>query len=74
MPDLDLARPVTGGCSGGQDGMLGHTQAGLGVRLQAVQRASRVVIVEVGGAGGASRGQDGPIHGEVTLHGVALHL
>lgn len=54
--------------------MLGHAQARLGVRAEDVQRASVVVIVEVGGAGGASRGQDAAICGELAAHGVSLHL
>lgn len=74
MPHPDLAGPVAGGCGGRQDGMLGHAQARLGVRAEAVQRASVAVIVEVGGAGGASRGQDAAICGELAAHGVSLHL
>lgn len=74
MPDLDLAGPVAGGCGGRQNGMLGNTQAGLAVGGQDVQRPGVVVIVEVSGAGAASRGQDRPIQRKVTLHRVTLHL
>lgn len=54
--------------------MLRHTQAGLSVGVEVVQQTSIVVIVEVGRAGGASRGQDSSIQGKLTLHRVALHL
>lgn len=74
MPDLDLSGPVAGGCSGREDGMLGHTQAGLSVGVEGVQQMSIVVIIEVSGARGASRGQDASIRGKLTHHCVPLHL
>lgn len=74
VPHLDLAGPVAGGRGGRQDGMLGHAQTRLGVRAEAVEQASVVVIVEVGGAGGTSRGQDASVCGELAAHGVSLHL
>lgn len=54
MPDLDLSGPVAGGCSGWEDGMLGHTQAGLSVGVEGMQQMSIVVIIEVSRASGAS--------------------
>lgn len=36
VPDLDLAGPVAGGRSRGEDGMLRNTQAGLAVGAQSV--------------------------------------
>lgn len=54
LPDLDLPGPVAGGCSRRQNGMLGNAQAGLAVGAESVQHVSVVVIVEVGGASGAS--------------------
>lgn len=54
--------------------MLRHAQAGLAVGAEGVQRASIVVVVEVSRAGGASRGQDGPVHRKLALHRVPLHL
>lgn len=54
VPDLDLPRPVAGSCSRRQDGVLGHTQAGLAVSLEGVQRPSVVVVEEVSAAGGAT--------------------
>lgn len=74
MPDFDLSGPVAGGCSGGEDGMLGDTQTSLSVGVEGVQQMSIVVIIEVSGAGGASRDQDASIQGKLTLHRVSLHL
>lgn len=74
VPHLDLAGPVAGGCGCREDGMLGDAQAGLGVRAEVVQRPSGLVIVEVGRAGGASRGQDASVRRELAAHGVSLHL
>lgn len=74
VPHLDLAGPVAGGGGRRQHGMLGDAQAGLGVRTEAMQRAAAVVIEEVGGAGGAPRGQDASVRRELAAHGVALHL
>lgn len=74
MPDLDLSGPVAGGCSGGEDGMLGHTQAGLSVGVEGVQQMSIVVIIEVSRAGGASWGQDASIQGKLAPYRISLHL
>lgn len=74
MPDLDLSSPVTGGYSGGEDGMLGYAQAGLSVGVEGVQQMSIVVIIEMSGATGASRGQDASIRGKLALYCVSLHL
>lgn len=74
MPDLDLSSPVAGGCSGGEDGMLGHTQTGLSVGVEGLQQMSIVVIIEVSRAAGASRGQDASIQGKLALYRVSLHL
>lgn len=54
VPHLNLTSPVAGGRSCREDRMLGHTQAGVVVRVEGVQRTSVVVIIEVSGAGGAS--------------------
>lgn len=54
MPDLDLSSPVAGGYSGGEDGMLGDTQAGLSVGVEGLQQMGIVVIIEMSGAAGAS--------------------
>lgn len=74
VPDLDLTGPVTGGRSGGEDRMQAHAQAGLSVGIKDVQQTGVLVVIEVSGAGGASRGQDCPIRRKFALHCVALHL
>lgn len=74
MPDLDLSSPVAGGCSGGEDGMLGHAQAGLSVGMEGLQQMSIVVIIEMSWTAGASRGQDASIQGKLTLYRISLHL
>lgn len=74
MPDLDLPGPVAGGGGGRQDVMLSDAQAGLAVGEQRVQNTSAAVVVEVSRAGGAPRGQDGPVQRELALHRVSLHL
>jgi len=74
VPDLDLPGPVAGGGGGRQDVMLSDAQAGLAVGEQRVQNTSAAVVVEVSRAGGAPRGQDGPVQRELALHRVSLHL
>lgn len=74
MPDLDLSSPVAGGYSGGEDGMLGDTQAGLSVGVEGLQQMGIVVIIEMSGAAGASWDQDASIQGKLALYRVSLHL
>lgn len=74
MPDLDLSSPVASGCSGGEDRMLGHTQASLSVGMESLQQMGSVVIIEMSRAAGASWGQDASIQGKLTLYRISLHL